>query len=72
MSVTASIRRPDGPASITPLNANASEHLERLKAQAAHPRCSCADGGDLSFHADRCRRCYGYREPSTGIQGEER
>ncbi len=71
MSVTATVRSVvNGGPSLTPLKANASERLERLKAQAAHPVCRCHDGGAFTLERDRCERCFGYRGPETGDEGE--
>jgi hypothetical protein len=34
--------------------------VERMRYEAANPRCSCADGG-VANGGDRCERCYALR-----------
>ncbi len=40
------------------LAADSDGRLDRLRYEAANPRCGCADGGDRE-HGPRCGRCYG-------------
>jgi hypothetical protein len=41
------------------LQADKHGRVDRLRHDAAHPRCCCADGGDVPADGLRCVRCYG-------------
>ncbi len=44
------------------LATDADGRLARLRYDAAHPRCTCVDGGDRG-HGTRCGRCHGVLPP---------
>jgi hypothetical protein len=44
------------------LRASASGRVERMRFEASHPVCQCADGGEPDeCEAERCVRCFGKR-----------